>query len=192
MNRNTRPDVVTKAIEVLDELGLPDLTMRRLGAELGVRPSALYHHFPSKQALLAAVADELLDRAPWPAVGDWTTRTAATCHVLRDTLLAYRDGAELVATVHSFGLGARRPYELLVSTLAEGGVGPLAPTAARTLLHFVYGHAVDEQTHLQAAAAGAIGDDPLETGPRASEDFGVGLGIVIAGIQVMHAAQPAR
>ncbi|HVX53104.1 TetR/AcrR family transcriptional regulator C-terminal domain-containing protein [Nocardioides sp.] len=184
MNRNHRRDVVAKAIEVLDDYGLADLTMRRLGAELGVRPSALYHHFADKQTLLAAVADELLARANWPATGEWADRAAAICATLRDQLLAYRDGAELVATVHSFGLGARQPYELLVAALAEGGVGGLAPQAARTLLHFVYGHAVDEQTHLQAAAAGAIDDDPRE-----SDDFGTGLGIVIAGIQVVRAAR---
>jgi AcrR family transcriptional regulator len=186
MNRNHRPDVVAKAIEVLDDYGLADLTMRRLGAELGVRPSALYHHFADKQTLLAAIADELLARASWPVAGEWADRTAAICATLRDQLLAYRDGAELVATVHSFGLGARQPYELLVASLTEGGAGPLAPQAARTLLHFVYGHAVDEQTHLQAAAAGAIDDDP-----RASDDFGTGLGIVIAGIQVVRAARLA-
>lgn len=184
MNRNHRSDVVATAIEVLDGYGLADLTMRRLGAELGVRPSALYHHFKDKQTLLAAVADELLRRAAWPATGEWAERVAAICTTLRDQLLAYRDGAELVATVHSFGLGARQPAQLLVAALTDGGIGSLAPQAARTLLHFVYGHAVDEQTHLQAAAAGAIDDDPRE-----DDDFATGLGIVIAGIQVMWAAR---
>ena len=47
---------------MLDRYGLADLTMRRLATELGVQPSALYHHFPNKQALLAAVADEVLRR----------------------------------------------------------------------------------------------------------------------------------
>jgi TetR/AcrR family transcriptional regulator, tetracycline repressor protein len=60
--RHRREDVVGRALAVLDDYGLADLTMRRLGAELGVQPSALYHHFPNKQALLAAVADELLAR----------------------------------------------------------------------------------------------------------------------------------
>ena len=60
--RYRRADVVDHAIAVLDAYGLADLTMRRLGAELGVQPSALYHHFANKQALLAAVADEILVR----------------------------------------------------------------------------------------------------------------------------------
>ena len=53
------------------------------------------------------------------------------------------------------------------------------------MLHFVYGHAIDEQTHLQAAQAGAI-----DTDERDEAEFGVGLGIVVAGIQVAAALRP--
>lgn len=182
--RYRRRDIVERAVEVLDDYGLADLSMRRLGSELGVQPSALYHHFANKQTLLAAIADELLSRPAWPVTGEWADRVVAICGTLRDALLAYRDGAELVATVHAFGLGARLPHELLLAALADGGVGPVAPAAARTLLHYVYGHAVDEQTHLQATAAGAIDDDP-----RDLDDFGVGLAMIVAGIQVVGATR---
>jgi hypothetical protein len=106
-------------------------------------------------------------------------------------LLAYRDGAEVVATVWSFGLGAAHPYDALLDALTQGGLGELAPVAARTLLHFVYGHAVDEQTHLQAASVGAIDDEPRE-----SSDFETGLGLVMAGIQLAvamrHRSRPTQ
>ena len=95
--------------------------MRRLGAELGVQPSALYHHFANKQTLLAAVADEILARgrrAPRPADA-WDARVVALCLELRDAMLAYRDGAEVVATVHAFGLGAGAPYDELAAALAR-------------------------------------------------------------------------
>ena len=184
--RYRRDDVVARAVDVLDAYGLADLTMRRLGAELGVQPSAIYHHFANKQSLLAAVADEILGRAAWPESGSWDARATGVCTVLRDALLAYRDGAEVVATVWSFGLGAAHPYEALLSALTEGDLGELAPVAARTLLHFVYGHAVDEQTHLQAASVGAIADEPRE-----SSDFETGLGLVMAGIQLAVAIRRA-
>src|SRR3954447_23241336 len=178
--RYRRADAVERAIGVLDSYGLADLTMRRLGSELGVQPSALYHHFPNKQRLLAAVADEVLARgrrASRPST--WDERVAAVCTELRDAMLAYRDGAELVATVRSFGLGAATPYDELAAALADGGLeADLVPTAARTLLHFVFGHAVDEQTHLQAGSVGAI-----DGTPRDDSDFGVGLGIVLDGIR---------
>jgi len=190
--RYRREEIVAKAVEALDAYGLADLTMRRLGTELGVQPSALYHHFANKQTLLAAMADEILVRASWPTEGDWMDRAGAICLVLRDQLLAYRDGAELVATVHAFGLGATQPVGLLSAALDEGAIGALGPTAVRTLLHFVYGHAVDEQTHLQAAAAGAIDDAATSGDARDGDDFATGLGIVIAGIQVMRAVSPSR
>ena len=193
-----RADVVEHALGVLDTYGLADLTMRRLGAELGVQPSALYHHFANKQSLLAAVADEILARGPrGPRPGAWDDRAALVCTELRDAMLAYRDGAEVVATVHAFGLGASTPREELVAACREAGLDPaLAGTAARTLLHFVFGHVSDEQTHLQAGSAGAIGGDPLP-----ESDFAAGLGIVLDGIRrrvadrsgiEKHAADPAH
>lgn len=174
-----RADVVAQAVVVLDRYGLADLTMRRLGAELGVRPSALYHHVESKQALLAAVADELLARGPrTERPPEWSQRVAVICTELREAMLAYRDGAELVATVSAFGLGAHAPYAELLGTLREAGLDDtLARAGASTLLHFVFGHTVDEQTHLQAGSAGAI-----QAGPRESSDFGLGLRIVVDGL----------
>ncbi len=177
-----RDDVVQTALAVLDAHGLADLTMRRLAAELDVRPSALYHHVPSKQVLLAAVADEVLRRGPRADVvgapATWPARLVDVAGCLREALLAYRDAAELVSTVVAFGLGADRPYADLVTVLDDAGLpAGLAPTAARTLQHFVLGHTLDEQTHLQAGAAGAIAD-----APRPGSDFAVGLGLVVDGI----------
>ncbi|SDE16675.1 TetR/AcrR family transcriptional regulator C-terminal domain-containing protein [Auraticoccus monumenti] len=183
--RNRRADVVERALDVLDRYGLADLTVRRLASELGLQPSALYHHFASKQALLAAVAEEVLTRRPRrPRPDAWDDRVRVVCSELRDAVLAYRDGAELVATVHAFGMGASAPGRELVEVLEQAGCPtPLARTASRTLLHFVFGHAGDEQAHLQAGSAGAIPNDVRERadllGP---DDFASGLDLVVAGI----------
>ena len=187
--RYHRSDVVDRALEVLDAYGLADLTMRRLGAELGVQPSALYHHVDNKQTLLAAVADEMLARGRRPARPEpWDACVADVCSGLRDAMLAYRDGAEVVATVHAFGLGAGAPYTELVDALTRGGFDDeLARTAARTLLHFVFGHTGEEQTHLQAGSVGAI-----EDGPRDRSDFELGLALVLDGIRLRHPAGRAR
>lgn len=55
-----RAEVVVRAIGVLDETGLEALSMRRLAADLGVQPGALYHHFDNKAALGYAVVDEVI------------------------------------------------------------------------------------------------------------------------------------
>jgi AcrR family transcriptional regulator len=174
-----RSDVVEHALEVLDRHGLADLSMRRLAADLGVQPSALYWHFASKQALLAAVADEVLRRgARQVPDGPWAERVTAYAHQLRDAMLAYRDGAELVATVQAFGLGEADPAGRLVELLDGFDDNRLAQVAATTLLHFVLGHVTDEQMNVQASSVGAIEDDPLAR----ADTFATGLGIVVAGV----------
>ncbi len=45
----------------IDTHGLPGLTMRRLGNELGVEAMALYRYVPGKEDLLDAVVDELIE-----------------------------------------------------------------------------------------------------------------------------------
>ncbi|GAA1476115.1 hypothetical protein GCM10009623_05610 [Nocardioides aestuarii] len=181
--RYRREDVVDRALRVLDDYGLADLTMRRLGTELGVQPSALYHHFANKQALLAAVADELLARGGRPVPpGEWDDRARVVCLSLRDACLAWRDGAEVVATARAFGLGGLAPYAALVDVLGEGGLGDeLAGAAATTLVHLVLGHATDEQLRRQAGSAGALEADDLDRDFTAEVTTGVDL--VLAGLR---------
>jgi TetR/AcrR family tetracycline transcriptional repressor len=183
--RYRRSDVVERAVQVLDQYGLADLSMRRLAAELGLQPSALYHHVASKQELLAAVADEVLDRGQRSSHDDlpWDEAVVAAAHELRDTMLAYRDGAELVSTVHAFGLGARSPVRPLVGALSRGGFEPgLAHAAATTLVHFVFGHVSDEQTHLQADSAGAVAGERDVRPDGAS--FALGLSLILDGVRL--------
>jgi TetR/AcrR family tetracycline transcriptional repressor len=182
--RYRRSDIVGRAVDILDQYGLPDLSMRRIASELGLQPSALYHHFGSKQELLAAVADEVLERGERAddTTAEWDARVVALSHELRDAMLAYRDGAELVATVHAFGLGARRPADPIAGAIVAAGVDEsFARVAATTVLHFVFGHVSDEQTHLQAGSAGAIDADPLDR--RGEDSFDLGLSLILAGIR---------
>lgn len=190
--RHHRTDVVEHAISVLDQYGLSDLTMRRLASELGVRPSALYHHFANKQTLLAAVADELLVRGLRPlAQGDWDARLTQAATQLRDALLAWRDGAEVVATVHAFGLGGQAAHDHLAAGLEGSGLDEQwSAIATRTVLHLVFGHATAQQTHLQASSVGAIDSEPTAAGGDA--DFAAGLALVVQGIRVQVASSSQR
>jgi AcrR family transcriptional regulator len=52
-----RDVIVAAALEIVEEQGLKSLTMRALGDRLGVEAMALYHYFPSKEALLEAVGE---------------------------------------------------------------------------------------------------------------------------------------
>ncbi|GAB2742375.1 TetR family transcriptional regulator BioQ [Salinifilum aidingensis] len=178
--RYHRSDVIDRALAVLDEYGLESLTMRRLATELGVQPSALYHHVPNKQTLLAAIADEIVRRGRRPRRAQaWDQRVVELCGELRDAMLAYRDGAEVVVTAHTFGLGAGEPTEQLREALRDGGLPEdLVDVATRALLHLVFGHTTEEQTALQATSAGAI--DRTPGGPA---DFERGLELVLDGLR---------
>lgn len=178
-------DVVEAAAKLLDDYGIADLTMRRLARELGVSPGALYWHFANKQELLGAIADRILDGVP-SARG-----VVEVCNRLRDALLSHTDGAELVSA--SFAAGQSSAMKQILAVLAqavsEAGVDSAhAELAARTVVYYVLGFTVDEQSRLQWDAAGAelpawqsvLADD-------ANARFAFGLRLFVDGINVSQA-----
>lgn len=185
----SKQNVVDTAITILDEYGLPGLSMRRLAATLGVQQSALYWHFDSKQMLLAAMAEEILGRGPEPSSSrTWDTEVTKLAVGLRDCLLAYRDGAELVSTVYAFGLGAEKPHRQFVTSIESAGAAQRdAQAAATVVLHFVFGFTFSEQQHLQASSAGAIDGaepPPVATRRKAEPDpFRAGIALILDGIR---------
>lgn len=58
-----RDDFVRAAFDIVDEEGLTSLTMRVLGDRLGVDPTTIYRHFPSKERLVDAMLDAILGDA---------------------------------------------------------------------------------------------------------------------------------
>ena len=150
-------DVVEAATAILDNYGIADLTMRRLGRELNVSPGALYWHFSNKQQLLGAIADRILEPVG-DVSGDWRERIADVCGRLRDALLSHTDGAELVSA--SFAAGQSQAMMRVVAGLAEAAAdagvrAAHAELAARTVVYYVLGFTADEQSRLQWDAAGA-------------------------------------
>ena len=71
--------IAETALSLIDERGLDQLSMRKLGAELGVEAMSLYNHVANKDDLLDAVADRLyehiLDAYTEPD-GPWRVRAA--------------------------------------------------------------------------------------------------------------------
>ncbi|MEU7748342.1 TetR family transcriptional regulator [Nonomuraea sp. NPDC049158] len=75
MGKLTAVAIVERALEIGDAEGLDTVTIRRLAADLGVTPMALYWHFKNKDQLLIGMADHLIlgfgiktddDDRPWP------------------------------------------------------------------------------------------------------------------------------
>ncbi|MDH6142962.1 MULTISPECIES: TetR/AcrR family transcriptional regulator [Kitasatospora] len=108
--RLTRPRVLAAAIDLADRQGLAALTMRRLAAELGVEPMALYRYASGKEALLDGMVEafygEVMDRLGPVRPGDWRGEV----HRIADLFCA-------VADVHPnvFPLVVSRPLAVPVS-----------------------------------------------------------------------------
>lgn len=151
--RHDRDGVARAALLLLDEVGLADLSMRRIAGALDVQPSALYWHFASKQELLAELADRITATMP-RADADVLT----TARGIRDALFTYRDGAELVLSTSALRLGSSPAQTALESALRRHGADDPENRAA-ALLHFVLGHATLVQQRMHADSHGAtIGD----------------------------------
>src|ERR1051326_1046185 len=97
-----RAQVVKTAIDLLDEVGLDGLTLRRLAKQLGVQAPALYWHFKNKQELLDQMAETIAhDEAPLrPVTPDipWDEWIAQRARDMRASLVRHRDGAMLAAS----------------------------------------------------------------------------------------------
>lgn len=148
--RHDRDSVARSALALLDEVGLADLSMRRIAARLDVQPSALYWHFSSKQELLAELADRITASIPQGSGG-----VLATARAIRDALFAYRDGAELVLSTYALQLGSSHAQSVLTEVLRAHGATDAADRGA-AILHFVLGHATLVQQRMHADSHGAL------------------------------------
>ncbi|MFC4587677.1 TetR/AcrR family transcriptional regulator C-terminal domain-containing protein [Sphaerisporangium corydalis] len=169
-----RQEVLTAALDLLEEVGIDDLTVRRLAQRLGVQPGALYRHYPSKRALLDAMVGHIVAGAPAPAVpaGDWAGHLRAMAASGREGMLAHRDGARLLATFYDPGPDAVASFMRIVEVLrAAGAAERAAVVATDTVLAYVNGFTMEEQARRAATPR-----------PERDRDFQAGLDLIIAGI----------
>ncbi|MBV7296189.1 TetR family transcriptional regulator [Corynebacterium sp. TAE3-ERU12] len=169
--------IIDAAVEILDNYGLPDLTIRRLARHLNAAAGAMYWHFPSKQALLGGVAERILAEAGTPTgTGDWRLDVTAYAFSLREALIAHNDGAEVVAAALAAATLDTSPAAIFSDLLLPLGLpADDRADASATLLYFVLGATVDEQTAKLARAETQHTTDPAARLRR-------GVTIITAGI----------
>ena len=89
--RLTREKIIEAAMAMLDREGEKGFSMRKLAAELGVDPMALYHHHSSRRTLIHEV---LRAYRGWKSLGwaaKWVTMILAS---LAGALMAWKTVAE--------------------------------------------------------------------------------------------------
>ena len=98
----TRDDVINTAIQLLQEVGLDGLTLRRLATELGISAPTLYWHVKDKRELLDLMSEQMVRIArekmpPFPTDLPWDEKIAEGLRRQYEAMIAYRDGARVVA-----------------------------------------------------------------------------------------------
>ncbi|MDH6124137.1 TetR/AcrR family transcriptional regulator C-terminal domain-containing protein [Kitasatospora sp. GP82] len=169
-------DVLRGAMELLDEVGLDELTTRRLADRLGVRAGALYWHYPSKAALLDALAEQIIGEVSIEpaATGDWADRLRELAVRARESVLAHRDGARVVASFTAPPPAAVRFMRTLIDTLRSAGASEEdAAIGADAVTSFVNGYTLEEQARKVGIVPARLRD----------ATFARELAIVISGIR---------
>lgn len=165
----SRQRIVEAAITFIDTHGLPGLTMRRLGTELGVEAMALYRYVPGKEDLLDAVVDELMEGmrrdvdvldAPRDGWQDFLIRLA---HGVRRVALEHPLAFPLVASRPPEAPWLRPPLRSLawVEVFLSGLIAEGFTEAAAVAAYRVYTSVLLGQLLLEVATHGADGG-PLD------------------------------
>jgi AcrR family transcriptional regulator len=161
-----RDRILTAAIEFIDEHGLSALTMRRLGAALGVEAMALYRYVPGREDLLDGVVDRVVETLFDKDDGDdiyvedhngWQDYLMRLAHGVRRIALAHPSVFPLVASRPPAAPWVRPPLrslrmvESFLGTLTEAGFSDQAAVAAyRAYSSFLLGHLLLEVTQIGA------------------------------------------
>ncbi len=113
----TNPEAIRAvAIDLLEREGDDALTLRRLARELGLAPNALYRHHASREALVAAVADEVARRLVAAIGAELAAREAGAAPDGLDARTRVRVLAEVYA---DFGAAHPALYRVLMGPRGE-------------------------------------------------------------------------
>jgi TetR/AcrR family tetracycline transcriptional repressor len=162
----SRERIVDAALEVVDDVGLPGLNMRRLAAHVGAKPMSLYRHIPSKDTLLDAIAERIMGDLTIPdlTTGDAYASVIGVVRAFRSKLLEHPNALPLFTGARA-SAGTLLQLEALEAVLrgaAATGIDPAtAMDALAIVLAFVLGSVAREVT-----TRGVFGVTPDTIGPQ--------------------------
>jgi AcrR family transcriptional regulator len=164
--------ILGAAVQFIDEHGLRELTMRRLGTYLDVEGMALYRYVPGREALLDGVVETVVDElfgdpdVHLEAHSGWVDYLQRLAHGLRRIALAHPEVFPLVATRPPAAPWIRPPLrslrwiESMLQVMTSAGFSDESAAAAyRAFSSFLLGHLL-----LEVSARG------VETGPVEEPD----------------------
>ena len=126
-----RETILDAAINILREYGLGDLSMRRLAKSVNLAVAGLYWYYPSKQALLGAIADKVIQSV---TPSDDPVKFSVAVY---DALTSIPDAAEITLAAMSAGTLSR---DLL------GDFRRVCENRGDIAYHYVLGAALETQS----------------------------------------------
>ena len=161
-------EMVTQAgLKLLNEIGLEQLTLRRLGVELNVQAATIYWHFKSKEELIDEMATTVLvegagNLLPRKQSADWQVWASTFGEGLRKTLLGYRDGARMLSGTRLTNTEPLKTTEKIGAQMVASGFSlRTAVVLLSTIYNYTLSFVMEEQ---------AVFPTPGERSPRYSID----------------------
>jgi AcrR family transcriptional regulator len=143
----SRDRVLDAALALIDRDGIDKLSMRRLGAELGVEAMTLYYYVPNKAALLDGLVERIATRATadMPADGTWRDMLRGFAESCRTELLRHPGVLPLAATRPVLTGAALDVVEAGAARLCRAGFTPHEALHVINIVGtFVLGHTLAE------------------------------------------------
>jgi AcrR family transcriptional regulator len=196
----SREAIVDAALALLDREGADALTMRRLGATLGVEAMSLYRHVRDRAELLAAIAERLageIGRRPHDE--DWADGMRALAGEVRALAQRHPAAFRLVAMRVLSTPNVLAPLEDSLAALRRGGFTPArAVFAHRLLVTYARGYALAELEGFAIEGAGDPDFPQVRSLSRrlASEpteaNFRTGVETIITGLRTERESAAAK
>jgi AcrR family transcriptional regulator len=172
-NPLSRDRILNAAVKLVDEQGIEALSMRRLGAELGVEAMSLYNHIPNKAALLEALVDHVIAEVP---IADnklpWDEQIREMARSFRRLSLAHPHIVPLIAMRPFNTVTALKNVEYAFGLFLSLGLDENdALHVFRSLAGYATGYTLAETGGFFAEGSGPKTDYTIETGDLSSGDF---------------------
>ncbi|WP_405164571.1 TetR/AcrR family transcriptional regulator C-terminal domain-containing protein [Nocardia sp. NBC_01499] len=147
--------VVEAALVILNEKGHDAVSIRAIADRLGVRMNTVLWHAKTRARLQEVMADAIVGATATTDLPDeWDERVRVLTHRYRQSLLAYRDGAAVVAGTYVSEAGTLRVADAIVQALLDGGLEPKqAAWTCWTIVYFALGIVQEEQGYPLADTA---------------------------------------
>jgi TetR/AcrR family transcriptional regulator, tetracycline repressor protein len=131
--------IVKESLRLLDTEGIDGFSLPKLGRALGADQTAVYRHFASKDDLVLAIADRLIEEANEGLVPQecWVDTLTDGARRLRRTYLAHPAAASISAYRTTQGPAEIRAVDVILGAIIQAGFqGPEAALMYRAIGDF--------------------------------------------------------